>query len=119
MADKKLGILDSEIILPSITIALPITVSKKVERAEMSDGSGRYAFFKEYKGWEITFPAITKTELDALILLRSHDQILRWQNNDESADWYDVVIIDFSYDSIDPISATKYYRASMTLEEAV
>jgi hypothetical protein len=119
MTIRKLGPSGSEITLPSIAIALPITIRKKVDRAEMSDGSARYAFFKEYKGWELTFPKLTKTELDDLITLRSYNQILKWQNNDESATWYDVVITDFSYNTKDPKSPTVYFYASMTLEEAV
>lgn len=119
MAIRKLGPVDDLITLPSIAIALPITISKKIERAEMSDGSARWAFFKKYKGWEITFPNIIKSELDDLITLRSYNQILRWQNNDESADWYNVVITDFNYNTADPNSPTVYYFASMTLEEAV
>lgn len=119
MAIRKLGPLGSEYALPSIAIALPVTVHKKVERAEMSDGSGRYGFFKEYKGWEIRFPELTKTELDDLIYLRSLDEILRWQNPDESYAWYDVVITDFKYNSDDPNSPTVYYYASMSLEQAI
>ncbi|MBA7496908.1 hypothetical protein ES702_07517 [subsurface metagenome] len=119
MAIRKLGPAGSEITLPSIAIALPVVISKKIERAEMSDGSARWAFFKKYRGWEISFPNITRSELDDLIALRALNQILRWQNNDESATWYDVVITDFNYNTADPISPTVYYFASMTLEEAV
>lgn len=120
MAVRKLGPVGSEITLPSIAVALPITVRKKIDQAVMSDGSIRWAFFKEQKGWEITFPPkLTKPELDDLTYLRSLNQILKWQNNDESSKWYDVVITDFSYDTKDPKSPTVYYFASMTLEEAV
>jgi len=119
MAIRKLGPTGSEITLPSIAIAHPVTINKKVERAEMSDGSGRYGFFKEYKGWEISFRKLTKTQLDELITLRAYNQILRWQNNDESATWYDVAIIDFKYDTLDSKSPTVHYFASMSLEEAI
>lgn len=119
MAIRKLGPAGSEIELPSVAIALPVTISKKIERAEMSDGSARWAFFKEYKGWKISFPNIIKSELDSLITLRSYNQILRWQNNDESTIWYDVVITSFFYDTKDYRSPTVYYFASMTLEEAI
>ncbi|MBA7699818.1 hypothetical protein ES703_108521 [subsurface metagenome] len=119
MAIKRLGISGSEITLPSIAIAHPVTVRKKIERAEMSDGSGRYAFFKEYKVWEITFPKLTKPELDDLVTLRGYNQILRWQNNDESATWYDVVITDFKYNTMDPQSPTVYWFGSMSLEQAI
>lgn len=119
MAIRKLGIPGSEITLPSIAIAHPVTIRKKVERAEMSDGSGRYGFFKEYKAWEITFPKLIKAELDDLITLRGHNQILKFQNNDESAIWYDVVITDFKYNTSDPRSPTVYWFGSMSLEQAV
>jgi len=118
MAIRKLGLTGFEITLPSIAVALPVTVRKKVELAEMSDGSLMAAFFKEHKAWNnIRFPKITKSQLDDLIYLRSLNQVLRWQNNDESADWYDVAITDFSYDTKDYRSPTVYYFASMSLEE--
>ena len=117
MAIRKLGIPGSEITLPSIAIALPVTVRKKVELAEMSDGSLMAAYFKEHKAWEIRFPKITKSELDDLIYLRSLDEVLRWQNPDESYVWYDVAITDFKYNTLDSKSPTVYYFASMSLEE--
>jgi len=118
MATRKLGPLGSEYALPSIAIVLPVTINKKVERAEMSDGSGRYNFGKEYKAWEIRFPKLTKTEVDDLIYLRSLSQLLRWQNPDESYAWYNVAITEFKYSSEDPASPTVYYFGSMSLEEA-
>lgn len=118
MADKKLGKLGLEITLPPLTISLPVKVRKKVVRDEMSDGSIRPSFFKEHKEWDITYPVLTKAELDALILLRSYDQILRWQNNDESADWYDVIIVDFDYNTSTLLPTISYF-ASMSLEQIV
>ena len=117
MAIRKLGPLGSEITLPSIAIALPVTIHKKVELAEMSDGSLMAAFFKEHKAWEIRFPKLTKTELDDLVYLRSLNEILRWQNPDESYVWYNVAITDFKYNTLDSKSPTEYYFASMSLEE--
>ena len=117
MAIRKLGPAGSEITLPSIAKALPVTIRKKVELAEMSDGSLMASFFKEHKAWEIRFPKITKPELDDLIYLRSLNQILRWQNQDESYVWYDVAITDFKYNTLDSKSPTIYYFASMSLEE--
>jgi len=119
MATRKLGPLGSEYILPSIAIVLPVNINKRVERAEMSDGSGRYNFGKEYRDWAIKFPKLTKAELDDLIYLRSLNQKLRWQNPDESYTWYDVVITEFKYNSEDPASPTVYYFAFMSLEEAI
>ena len=117
MAIRKLGPSGSETTLPSIAIAHPVTIHKKVELAEMSDGSLRPAFFKEHKGWEISFPNIIKSELDDLVYLRSLNEVLRWQNYDESESWYDVAITDFKYNTLDSKSPTVYYFASMSLEE--
>ena len=119
MAIRKLGISGSEITLPSIAVTIPTAVEKNIGRAEMSSGSTRWGFLKKHKEWEITFRKLTKAELDDLIALRSYNQILKWQNNDESADWYDVVITSFDYDTEDPKSPTTFWFASMTLEEAV
>lgn len=116
---RKLGPEGSEYTLPSIAIVLPVNVNKKVERAEMMDGGGRYNFGKDFRDWDISFPKLTKTELDNLIYLRSLNQILRWQNPDESNKWYNVVITEFRYSSKDPASPTVYYFGSMLLEEAV
>ena len=46
MAIRKLGPTGDEITLPSVAIALPVVVHKKMVRAEMSDGSADWAFFK-------------------------------------------------------------------------
>lgn len=119
MAIRRLGPEGEEIRLPSIAVAHPVTIHKKVDRAEMSDGSGRYNYGKEYRGWEITFPELTKAELDDLIALRALNEALKWQNNDEGPDWYDVVITDFKYDTADPASPTTFWFGSMTLEEVV
>jgi len=117
MAIRKLGPAGSEITLPRIAIALPVAVRKKVETPEMSDGSLMAAFFKGHKAWEITFRKLTKVQLDDLIYLRSLNQVLRWQNPDESYAWYDVAITDFNYNTLDSNSPTEYYFASMSLEE--
>lgn len=117
MAIRKLGPADSEITLPSVAKALPVTIRKKVDTPEMSDGSLMAIFFKEHKAWEIRFLKITKPELDDLIYLRSLNEVLRWQNPDESYVWYDVAITDFKYNTLDSKSPTVYYFASMSLEE--
>lgn len=117
MAIRKLGPTGSETTLPSIAVAHPVTIRKKVDTPEMSDGSLMAIFFKGHRAWEITFRKLTKTQLDDLIALRAYDQVLRWQNNDESATWYDVAITDFKYNTLDSKSPTVYYFASMSLEE--
>lgn len=116
MADQELG---GVAVAGTFTISLPTDIIKKIEKAEMSDGSARYAFFKEHRRWKLTWAVLTKAELDVLIARYALDQITTWKNTDERDDVYDVVITDFSYDVIDPISTTKYYKASMTLEEAI
>jgi hypothetical protein len=120
MAIRRLGPTGAEIRLPSIAIPIPVTIYKKVDRAEASDGSGRYNYGKSYRVWELRFPEVTKAELDDLIALRNEDQLLRWQNEDEQpATWYNVAITDFKYNTEDPASPTTFWYASMTLEEAV
>lgn len=119
MADKKLGISGSEVTLPAgLIISLPVGYDQQVVRVTMSDGSRRYGFHNRKRQWQLTWIKITKANLDTLITLCDYNQTLRWQNNDESTTWYDVAITQFAYDSVDPISATKYYTASMVLEEA-
>ena len=120
MANKSLGLAGAEVVLPgTFTISMPIAMPKQIEKGVMSDGSFRWAFFKKHRKWELEWTVLTVAQLAVLITANDHNAILRWQNLDESAVWYNVVVTDFSYDSVDPISATKYYKASMTLEEAV
>jgi len=120
MGTQKLGPLGSEVTLPgTLTVSLLVDMPKQVEKARMSDGSFRWAFFQEYRTWSLNWTKLTKAQLDTVIALWVLDQILRWQNTDESTTWYDVVITNFSYDSVDPISTTKLYKATMTLDEAI
>ena len=116
MADQELG----AVAVPgTFTISLVTDYPKQIEQAVMSDGSFRWAFFKKYRKWKIAWTVLTIAELDALIVRYAVNAITTWKNTDERADVIDVVITDFSYDVIDPISATKLYKASMSLEEAV
>ena len=120
MANKSLGLAGAEVVLPgTFTIEMPVDMPKQIDKGVMSDGSFRWGFFKKHRRWKLNWTVLTKVQLDTLIAANDHNAILRWQNLDESAVWYNVVVTDFSYDSVDPISTTKYYKASMTLEEAV
>ena len=120
MATKKLGISGSEVTLPAtLTLSLPVRHRKQLESQEMADGSLRYNIKSSRKEWWLTWTKLTKAQLDVLTTLWNYNQTLRWQNNDESATWYTVMITLFDYDSIDPISTTKYYEAWMRLEEAI
>ena len=117
MADQELG---GIAVAGTFTVSMPVDIVKKIDKAVMSDGSFRWAFFKEYRKWKLSWTKLTKAELDVLIARYGPvDQITTWKNTDESVTVYDVVITDFSYDVVDPISTTKYYKASMNLEEAV
>lgn len=119
MADQEIG---GNPVAGTFTITLPTDIIKKIEKAEMSDGSARYAFFKEHRRWKLNWVKLTKAELDALIAeFGPIDIITTWLNPDERNDVFDVVITDFSYDLIDPkaAQADALYKASMTLEEAV
>ncbi len=116
MADQELG---GVAVVGTFTISIPVDMPKQIKEAVMSDGSSRYAFFKKYRKWKLNWTKATKAELDVLIDRYALNQITTWKNTDESATVYDVVITDFSYDSVDPISATKTYKASMNLKEAI
>lgn len=109
----------AEVLTGSLTITLPTDITLQRDKARMSDGSFHWAFFQEHRRWRLNFHALLIADLDQLIRLAGYDQILKWQNLDERADIYDVVVTDFSYDCIDPISTIKYYKASLTLEEAI
>jgi len=127
MADKNLyRVVDGVTALTgSLTITLPIDLTKQVEKARMSDGSFRLAFFQDHRKWKLNFPALVDADLAQLITLVGWDEILRWNNLDEEDHVYEVVITDFSYDSINPIPIgadvldVKIYKASMVLEEAI
>lgn len=116
MANKVLG----GVTLPgTFTISLPVHMPKPVEKVRMSDGSFRWGFFPEYMIWSLNWTKLTKAQLDVLIAREAVNAIQTWVNNDESATSYNVVVTDFSYDSVDPISTTKLYKATMTLDEAI
>ena len=117
MGTRKLGPSGEEVTLPKVRVSLPVTVDKGVDRAEMSDGSTRWGFYKKYRNWELTFPYLTRAELTALEVLHSFNQILKWQDTDVSETWYNVVITDFSFNTEDPMAV--YFYGSMTLEEAI
>ena len=115
----------AEVLTGSLTIPLPIDLVKQVEKARMSNGSFHWAFFQEHRKWKLNFPALVDADLAQLIRLVGYDEILRWNNLDEEDHVYEVVITDFSYNSINPIPIgadvldVRYYKASMTLEEAI
>jgi len=118
MADVKLGISGSEVTLAhTLTNSLPTKLGKTMTSAVMGDGTVRYGFGGSQRAWQLSWVLLTAAQLASLVTLRGYNQTLRYQNNDESATWYTVVVTDLTYDVIDPMASTVYYAASMTIEQ--
>jgi len=119
MATIKLGInlTGDEITLSGVAISMPVEYVKQLRRVEMSDGSRRWGFYDKFRRWQVSCNGITKAQLDLLITEWERNQALKFQNNYEAATSYDVVMLDFSYECINPNDTTKYYRANFTVEE--
>lgn len=101
----------------TITESLPTDIGRKIDKFIMSDGSPRYAFFKGQRGWSLQWPKLTAAQLADLVTLRAYSQTLTYQNNDESATIYNVVVTSLSYDVINPMGNPVLYTAQMTIEE--
>ena len=119
MATIKLGInlTGDEITLSGVAISMPVEYVKQLRRVEMSDGSRRWGFYDKFRRWQVSCNGINKAQLDLLITEWERNQALKFQNNYEAATSYDVVMLDFSYECINPNDTTKYYRANFTVEE--
>jgi len=107
MPDIKLGPTGSEITLPVIRSfgggdpGLEFGWDPQVDLQTMSDGSLRAAFFGNGKrAWSYVNGAITAAELAAIQAVIDLRAALRFQNNWESATWYDVIVTEFSHPSI-------------------
>ena len=117
MADIKLGLSGSEITLPVMKWLggnqpdLPVSVHKQIEEARMSDGSSRWGFKKKQREWPKEWGYLTKAELDVFLGLYDLNQILRFQDNNESATWYEVVMISMEYGPVrtDILSLERYW----------
>ena len=124
MADVKLGPAGAEVTLPNLMFtgsppALPVTVHKQIEKSTMSDGSRRWAFIRNKKEWPLVFGFLTKAQLDSLSTLNALNQILRFQDNNVDATWYNVVITAFTWEpERTDIRSLARYKCRMTLEEA-
>ena len=121
MSTIKLGLADDDYItIPNVTISLPVSIVKQISRVVMSDGSRRFGYYDSFRQWKVTCAKLTKTELDAIITEYNRNQELYFQNTFERNTSYNVVMLDFDYDSIDPLlttEANRLYRAWFTLEE--
>ena len=97
----------------------PVSSNKQIEEAKMADGSRRFAFFGVKREMPIVLGYLSKAELDAMILLNSYNEVLKYVNNNQDATEYEVVISAFSYEPerMD-IRSMERYRVEMTLREA-
>jgi len=121
----KLGISGSEITLPTLKWLgsskpdLPVNVHKQIEEKRMSDGSLRFGFYQKHRQWNLDWGYLSKTELDSIETLYDYNQTLRFQNNNESADWYDVVFLTFEYTPVrSDILQLERYSCHVILREA-
>ena len=125
MADVKLGPSGSEQILPSVKFigsppSLTVSSDKQVDEQTMSDGSKRWNFRLIKREWKLSWGYLTKTQLDQLINLYALNQVLRFQNNNEDATWYDVVMVPpFAYEPVrTDIRSLERYTCEITLRQA-
>ena len=126
MSDIKLGISGSEVTLPVLTAvdgAVPdggVNRNKEIKKAVMSDGSPRYGLLAMKREWPpLEWGLLTYAQVQILEALHSLNVPLRYQDNNESATWYDVTIISFNYRQLRRISSstTRWYSASMVIAE--
>jgi len=126
MATIKLGLTEgTAITLPTLKWMggnqpdLPVSVSKQIEEKRMSDGSLRWGFYKNHRQWNLEWGYITKTELDSIETLYDETQVLKFQNNNEDATWYDVVFVFFEYEPVrTDILQLERYSCRIVLREA-
>jgi hypothetical protein len=102
---------------PDVEISMPIVYPKQISKSIMEDGSFRWGLYRRLRKWEISWARLTETELGSLINLYAKNQPFWWQNTDESLDWYPIIIEDFFFDVIDPISLIKLYKGGMVFKE--
>ena len=124
MADVTLESIAGVVTLPKLRFigsppSWPVSSNKQVEEAVMSDGSKRFAFFQVKREWGIGLGYLDKDQLDAMILLNSYNEILKFVNNNEDATEYSIVITAFGYEPerVD-LRGMERYKVTMTLREA-
>jgi hypothetical protein len=126
MADVLLGPSGSEVTLPPCR-ALDNTPDNQdvehaspVEQETMLDGSIKYnELEKTPRTWTLFFGYLTAAQFAILEALRVMGGAMRYQDNNDSATWYDVIITGWTPARIKTISVdgTPYYQATMTLGE--
>jgi len=126
MADVKLGPSGSEVTLPPFrTIGgpaptVPVEYAATGEAVDMVDGSKQYNEF-EYtpRRFPLSWGFLSAAELATLQALYVIRGQMRYQDNRESATWYDVRISSFGHGRIAAASVdgTPIYEAFMVLDE--
>lgn len=101
--------------------SMPIDYSKQADKSQMLSGAQRFHLkSKQPRRWTLTWEALTAAEIGDMITLNEENQELWFQNNWESADWREVVIVGFEYDPALNVGPTGCrYGLTMTLEEVV
>lgn len=126
MADVLLGPSGEEVTLPPCR-SLDDTPDNQdvehgspVESANMLDGSVKYnELEKKPRKWTLVFGYLTAAQFAVLEALRVTGGAMRYQDNNDSVTWYDVIITGWTPARIKAVSVdeTPYYQATMTLGE--
>lgn len=124
MADIKLGISGSEVTLPIMQHlgGIPdesITFNKEIIKSVMSDGTPTYSVFQIKREIHLEWGILTYAEFQVLEGLFELNQDLRYQDNRESATWYNVIMLSFTEIKRRSISSATnaWYGAGMVLGE--
>jgi len=100
---------------------LPVSVQRQVEEAIMSDHSSRWAYYPNSKKREFVWENgyITKANLNTIEALFDQNQALKYQNNNESTTWYNVIFISLDYGPVrSDILQLERYWCRIILREA-
>lgn len=124
MANVWLGPEGSETLLPVLRFmgsspSLSVTTKKQTEKARMSDGSFRWAFFEIKRRFPVVLGYLSSAQLTIVKNLNALKQILRYKDLNEEDVWYYVVITEFTHEPerTDARNLGRY-KCIMTLEEA-
>jgi hypothetical protein len=121
-----LGLEGSEVTLPQInweagsepTIAH--AVDKQVDKQTMCDGSTRFNIHTSHPHrWTLEWARLSSANITTLTTLSQYAEKLHYKNTMIDSTYRWAVVISFEFSPIlQTVSATIYYRASLTLEEA-
>lgn len=111
---------DTTILPKGVEVSTPVSLKKKINTAEMIDGSRRHGFLENSTemNWQLSWkPKLSYGDITTLKFLSSLNEKLEFQNQYESMDWFYVLVASFSYDSVMVAGEEKYW-ARMELREA-